>query len=150
MIQRIQSLYLLLSAALGIVCLCRPLGRFLTEEGEVCGNLYNLWIALPQGGHLFSPWALFAILVIATALTLLNILLFTRRALQMRIASLCIILLVGYYAYLATFVYLNAGDGTFRPSLSAAFPLVCIVLDYLAFRSILKDEMLVRSLDRLR
>ena len=150
MIQRIQSLYLLLSAVLGTVCLCLPLGHFLTAGSERCGELYNLWIRTAEGGHLFGPWALFAILVIATALTLVNIFLYRTRALQMRVASLCMILLVGYYICLFLFVNANAGDGSFRPSLTAALPFVCIVLDYLAFRCTLKDEMLVRSLDRLR
>jgi hypothetical protein len=30
------------------------------------------------------------------------------------------------------------------------FPLVAIILDYLALRAIFRDEMLVRSLDRIR
>jgi len=102
------------------------------------------------GGHNFSPWALFAILVIVTTLTFLDIFLYRRRALQMRVLSLCMVLLVGYYAYLIFFVIMFKGDGTYTPSVTAALPFVCIVLDYLAFRGILKDEMLVRSLDRLR
>lgn len=32
----------------------------------------------------------------------------------------------------------------------AAFPLVVIILDYLAIRSIGKDEALIRSLNRIR
>ena len=151
MIQRIQSLYLLLSALAGMVCLCQPLGTFFTAQHERYAELFNLWVRIPATEqHIFSPWALFALLLIVTTLTLIDIFLFTRRALQMRVATLCMVLLVGYYAYLATFAFIYKGEGAFTPSVWAALPFASIVLDYLAFRGILKDEMLVKSLDRLR
>lgn len=151
MIQRIQSLYLLLSALVGIICLSQPLGTFFTAQHERHAELFNLWVRFPETGqHVFSPWALFALLLIVTTLTFLDIFLFTRRALQMRVATLCMVLLVGYYAYLVAFAYMFKGDGSFTPSVWAALPFVSIVLDYLAFRGILRDEMLVKSLDRLR
>ena len=69
----------------------------------------------------------------------------------MRVAVFCMILLVGYYAYLGFLLYMAHADGcAYTPSVTAAFPFVCIVLDYLAFRGILKDELKIRSLDRLR
>ena len=151
MIQRIQSLYMLVSVALGIACLSLPLGYFCSSMSERYADLYNLWVRTSETGSIsFSPWALFALLLVVTTLTFLNIFLFRRRALQMRVLTLCMVLLVGYYAFLAFFAYMYKGDGTFTPSVWAAFPFVCIVLDYLAFRGVLKDEMLVRSLDRLR
>lgn len=151
MIQRIQSLYLLISMVLGVICLCMPLGRFTTADGEHYADLYNLWVRMCESGvHLFSPWALFVLLVLVCTLTFVSIFLFTRRALQMRTVSFCMVLLVGYYIYFCFFAWTSKGEGNFTPSLTAALPLVCIILDYLAFRSILKDEMLVRSLDRLR
>ncbi len=142
---------MLVATVLGVVCLSLPLGYFCTSDGVRYANLYNLWLQLPSsGGHIFSPWALFALLLLTSSLTFFNIFLYRRRALQMRVMSLCIILLVGYYAYFAFFAYVTRGGGTFTPSITAAFPFACIVLDYLSFRGILKDEMLVRSLDRLR
>jgi len=151
MIQRIQSLYLLISAILGVVCLSMSLGYFTTAEGERVADLFNLWTRCTEtGAHNFAPWALFALLTVTTTFTFLDIFLFTRRALQMRILTISIILLVGYYGFLAFFVFVVNGDFSYTPSISAAFPFICIVLDYLAFRGILKDELLVRSLDRLR
>lgn len=152
MIQRIQSLYLLASAILCIVCLSMPLGYFCTEAGERQADIFNLWLRINETGeHVFTPWALFALLLIVSTLTAIDIFLFRRRALQMRIASICIVLLVGYYGFLGFLVYQAHKNGlTYTPSVTAAFPFAAIVLDYLAFRGILKDEMLVRSLDRLR
>lgn len=153
MLQRIQSVYILLSSILGVVCLCKPIGRLL-HEGERIYDVYNLWATNSMdGAHQLTPWvALFVLLLLATCLTLCSIVLFTRRALQMRVLTFCMILLVGYYLTVAAFVYLHAhAQGmSFTPSAFAALPFVCIVLDYLAFRGVLKDETLVRSLDRLR
>ncbi len=150
MIQRIQSLYLLLSVVLSTTCLARPIGHLLTADSEHRATLYNLWISLDTGGHLLSPWALFALLCIASALTFIAIFLFKYRALQMRVTSLCMLLLVGYYIVFIIFAHIFSGDGSFRPTLSAALPLVSLVLDYLAFRATLHDELLIRSLNRLR
>ena len=151
MIQRIQSLYLLVSTILGVVCLSLSLGRFSTEQGEHIADLFNLWVKTTETGeYSFSPWALFALLLVATTLTFLAIFLYKSRALQMRTLSLCIVLLIGYYSYFVFFVLMSRGETNFIPSPIAALPFVCIVLDYLAFRGILKDELLVRSLDRLR
>ncbi|MCD8266471.1 MAG: DUF4293 domain-containing protein [Prevotellaceae bacterium] len=150
MLQRIQTLYLLIAAVLQTVCLCRPVGLFLTEDGELVARLFNLWTSSAEGTHSLAPWALFAILLIATTLTLISIFLFRTRALQMRAVSLSIVLLVGYYAYLVVFVWLHSEGVSFRPTISAALPLCSLILLYLAFRGILKDELLIRSLDRLR
>lgn len=151
MIQRIQSLYMLASTILGVVCLSLPLGKFFNEFGEQVSTLYNLWLhTCDKDAYSFAPWALFALLLLVTVLTFLNIFLFRQRALQMRILVFCIILIVGYYAWLAVFAFVSNGTLSFKPSVTAALPFVCIVLDYLAFRGILKDEMLIRSLDRLR
>ncbi len=98
------------------------------------------------------PWALTAIMGLTAVMELLDIFLFKRRALQMRICTFCIILLVCWYAVLVAFAYI-LGDGlvgAFRPQFWAAIPAINAILLYLAFRGILHDELLVRSLDRLR
>ena len=151
MIQRIQSLYLLISTILGVVCLSMPLGYFCTAQGERISDLYNLWLKINETETHEFTWALFALLTGISALTFLNIFLFRRRALQMRVAVLCMILLLGYYAFFGVLLYIAHGNGyVFTPHVTAAFPAVCIILNYLAFRGILKDELLIKSLDRLR
>ena len=128
MIQRIQTLYLLICSVLTVVCMYFEVGA---------------------DNH---PWALTAIMAVTGILEFMGIFLFRRRALQMRLCTFCIILLVGWYAALVAFAYI-LGDGLvgeFRPQLWAAIPAINAILLYLAFRGILRDEMLVRSLDRLR
>lgn len=92
------------------------------------------------------------ILVVTTAVVFFDIWLFTRRALQMRLASFSMILLVAWYiAYgIISYLFCTELQASWRPHWSAALPAAALILLYLAFRGIMKDEMLVRSLDRLR
>ena len=163
MIQRIQTLYLLAAFALCLVCLCLPIGHFMVGDNQASAmnsffdsyaqvDMYNLWL-VSEGKHVFyfCP-VLMGLLVITTSLVFIDIWLFKHRALQMRVATFCMILLVFWYiAYGIICLYLlNPFVNLFWAHWSAALPFASIVMLYLAFRGILKDEMLVRSLDRLR
>ena len=159
MIQRIQTLYLLLATVLTVVCMASCIGYYISDDGEI-GRLFNLgcWLPTYEGHYLLSSragsWGLFVILLIESTLSFLNIFLFKYRALQMRVCTFCMILLVGWYATYAFFVwyYLDSfnTEVSFRISVWASLPCVSLILLYLAFRGIMKDEKLVRSLDRLR
>lgn len=177
MIQRIQTIYLLLAVAALTACLCLPIGSFVaTQTGEPMATLYNLWVHLPSqigdtlnpattagstdpilasdavGHHLFTPWALFAVLLLATAGLTFSIFIFKQRLVQSRLVMLCCILIVGWYAVYTAFAFILPKDLNldFRPTPWAALPAIACILSFLAFRAILKDEMLIRSLDRLR
>ena len=160
MLQRIQTLYLLAAFALCLGCLCTPIAHFVASNVSAsildsCEkvDMYNLWLVSEEGNHLFyfCP-VLMAILVIATALIFLDIWLYKHRAFQMRVASFSMILLVAWYiAYgIITYLLLSSAMQLWRPNWTAALPAAAFILLYLAFRGIQKDEMLVRSLDRLR
>jgi hypothetical protein len=98
------------------------------------------------------PWALTAIMGLTGVLEFMGIFLFRRRALQMRVCTFCIILLVGWYMAMVAFAYIQGEGlvGEYRPQVWSAIPVINAILLYLAFRGILHDEILVRSLDRLR
>ena len=163
--QRLQTLWLVLAALACVACLCLPVGIFADERGETVGTLYNLWVHIPaptllsegpqlatEGTHQFTPWALFAILVLTASLQCLDICLFKHRLVQSRLALFCALLLVAWYAVYGLFIWMLGAryDASFQPPPWAAFPAISCIFSYLAFRLILKDEMLVRSLDRLR
>ena len=161
MIQRIQTLYLLAAFALCLGCLCLPIAHFVSCETGLLAELfspysqvdmYNLWF-VSEGKHVFyfCP-VLMGLLVITTGLVFIDIWLFKHRALQMRVATFCMILLVFWYiAYcIICFYLLSPALTLYRPHWAAALPASALILLYLAFRGIMKDEMLVRSLDRLR
>lgn len=96
---------------------------------------------------------LFVLGALTAVLTFMDIFLFSKRALQMRIMSFTLILILGWYILYGFQIYsiLSGTEGmSYHPEIGAALPFAALVFNYLAFRGILKDEMLVRSLDRLR
>lgn len=150
MIQRIQSVYLFLITVLAVIALCMPMGRFL-QEGTLTAELYNLYLMPVKGEAVYAPWALFALLLLVALSSFGCIFLFKKRMLQVRITIFNALLLVGYYIAYGVFAYiLGKTWGGFALEWTAGLPAIALILDYLAFRAVMKDEMIVRSLDRLR
>ena len=105
MIQRIQSVYLLVVTILLIVCMCTPVGAYIAEDYTV-SKFTNLCIVSADGVKDYAPWAMFVILVVAALLSFTTIFMFKKRMLQIRMTIFSTILLVGYYATLITFIFM--------------------------------------------
>ena len=82
----------------------------------------------------------------------MSIFLYRTRLVQSRLVMLGCILLVAWYAVYVAFAHMlgERFDASFSPTPWAALPAIAAIFCYLAFRGIIRDEMLVRSLDRLR
>jgi hypothetical protein len=152
MIQRIQSLYLLVAAALMSLTLFMPIATFVVD-----GNTYELSaFALSCGDMSESTLWMGVMLVMATLLPLVAIFLFKRRTLQVRLCAVEIVLLlgslvmIGLYYWLTSRLFENLVVEHRQFGWGAPMPLVSLVLTALASRAIFKDEVLVRSLDRIR
>ena len=137
MIQRIQTVYLLVVAILMVVMMSVPVGSFYTDK-NIC-EMTNLSYLLPDGAVNYTPWALFAILVVVAVMALVTIFLYRKRMLQIRLTIFNTIVLIGYYLVLAYFV-VNPDkafdDYSFMPSWTVCLPLVSIILNWLAIRAI--------------
>ena len=150
MIQRIQTLYLLLVVVLGtLLCVFSPVQFLLPEATE--------YVSL----HVMDKWPMAVMTMAVPVLALVTIFLFKRRLLQARLNIMNVVLCLGYYALLALYVtYVVKGyepirdvtmtDADWYLTIWAAIPLVNLVLTMMATRRILKDEALVRAADRLR
>lgn len=150
MIQRIQSIYLLVVTILMIVCMCNPVGSILTPDNEI-STFTNLCITTAEGNSNYAPWALFVLLLIIALLALVTIFLFKKRMLQIRLTIFSSILLIGYYVVFVVFVTtMLADDASFAPSWLVCLPFAALILNWLAIRSIGADEALVKAYDRLR
>lgn len=150
MIQRIQSVYLLIVTILLVVCLCTPVGSYIASDYSV-SQFTNLTIIAPDGAKDYAPWALFAILLVAALLAFTTIFLFKNRMLQIRLTIFSTILLLGYYATLVAFIFMLKDETmTYTASWTVCLPAVAIILNWLAIRAIGKDEVLVKAYDRLR
>ena len=85
---------------------------------------------------------------IALAAQLLAIVALKSRTLQMRLSNLAALLLLGLQVWMAVSYF--TADPRSALYMTAIFPIVAAILDFLAARAILKDELLVRSASRLR
>ena len=149
MIQRIQSVYLLIATVLGVLSMSFPIGHFYTDS-TVC-EMGTLAITYPSGVLDYAPWPLFLLLQIAVVLSLVAIFLYKKRMIQIRVTKFGMFVLVGYYILLSSYIWGTFSSlGKFVPSWMIYLPFIAIVLNYLAIRAIGKDEKLVRSYDRLR
>lgn len=153
MIQRKQTVFLLLAVVLMMVAMATQIGSFQVGGLEV-GRLYQLWFTDPLGKRHLDTWPLMAILLPTAALSLYTIFVYRNRRLQALFCLVCALLIVGWYVCYFV-VGQVAGDRswgvvTFRPTWSAVLPVVSLILLLMARRSIQADERLVRSMDRIR
>lgn len=152
MIQRKQTLFLLLAFIATVVCLCCPVAYFCPLEMGVKGIMRNLW--LDKGNNItdFSVWPLFALLVLSAVLSLYTIFLYKNRKIQINLCLFNIILLIGwnlvYIYYIHQITIFTQSNYTF--TITAVLPLLSLVLVLLARKCIIADEKLIRSIDRVR
>ena len=149
MIQRIQSVYLLVVTILMVICMCSPIGSIITNANEI-SELGNLCITFPDGTKDYTPWALFVILLVVAALSFVTIFLFKKRMLQIRLTIFSSVVLIGYYLALVAYLFMLAEDTTFSASWTIGLPFAALILNWLAIRGIGADEALVKAYDRLR
>lgn len=150
MIQRIQTIYLLLIVALGIALIFLPVLQLVTPEEA--SELHVWELSAIGGAPLQGLWGLLLTTALIPLLALVDIFLYKKRLLQARLNIFLALLCLGYYGVLAIYIWqANLALGVDWHILPwASFPLVCFVLTLMATRRILKDEALVRAADRIR
>ena len=145
---------MLLAVILTAVCMCLQIGTIVPEElGNAESEFYNLWILKGDGTRTFAVWPLFAVLLASCTIGLVTIFLYKNRPLQSALCLASILLIVGWYLSYGIYSYYFGGrfpEVSFRPTWVAALPLVALIGYMLARRSIMADEKLVRSADRIR
>jgi hypothetical protein len=150
MLQRIQTVYLLLASICMVVSLLTHLAIF-TISGEMVrfeamGFYFNEEI-------IFSTWGLFIIGNISAILSVIIVFLYNKRMLQIRLSGFNIFLMLGYYGLIAFYIYMRnpEAESLFQNiGVGIITPFIAIILTYLAIRKIGADEALIRSLNRIR
>ncbi|MEI6185206.1 MAG: DUF4293 domain-containing protein [Bacteroidota bacterium] len=142
MIQRIQTIWLLLATAMGITSLKLP-----TYSGHRINDVIPPIVVSNITG---SYNIMLMVATIATAtLAFLAIFLFKNRKLQIKVVSTALVLslitLFLYYWQSKAFIVAESNY-----TLTAILPISIPVWLILAIRGITKDEKLIKSLDRLR
>lgn len=154
MIQRIQSLYLLIAAVFVAVLFFVPLAGLSGKEG----NLFLVYLSgvvtegSANGTITQKSWPLFIYAILVLAMLVYTIFRYGNRMLQIRLSYIAIILLVVLAALIYFYVWnsQNSLGGISSLKVYFSFPLVSAVFVYLAVRGIAKDEKLVKSIDRIR
>ena len=155
MIQRIQTLYLLAALAFMVLMIFLPFAEIAGVDGGIyrfgSGGLFRLSSGEPI--PVIQAIPLFVLILMLVLLLLISIFLFRNRRLQIRICVYMIILEfgligLGYFYFISVFREIQASDFAFQ--LPVIIPVLSIILIYLAFRGIRKDEILIRSIDKIR
>ena len=150
MIQRKQTLFLLLAVILSVVTMSTPIAT-VTQEGLTLHRVYCIMTMDAQGGASFQVWPLFLIMLLASSISVINIFLYRQRMVQAKLCLVSIFLLIAFYLGLAVFSKLLAPEAlNFHLTLSAALPAICAILCVMARKGIIADEKLVRAADRIR
>ncbi|MCD4746254.1 MAG: DUF4293 domain-containing protein [Bacteroidales bacterium] len=156
MIQRIQSVFLLVAFIACIVMFFFSIASFYSDF--YCFKLYVIKLKnmVPDSEIIFSSFftiPLIIVVLLIAVLAMITIFLYKNRQLQIKINKLNIliniILIVGIFFGYPEIIERKIETG---PSfeIGAYFPLISLVFLVLANRSIIKDEKLIKSADRLR
>jgi Domain of unknown function (DUF4293) len=140
MIQRKQSLYFLIVSILIVVLYFVPLGTIASDTADIPVYLKNL------GVMQFLAYVIGFI-------GLVCIFLFKNRPLQIKIASLNLILSFALVAWLVVEYFFKTdieAKGDIVISFSILIPLLIMFFIYLSIQAIRKDERIVQSMNRLR
>lgn len=155
MIQRKQSLYLLIVTALMAIFQFSDMA-ILTQAamGQIQAEsvVFNVWGIKFLNGESIDMLYFGVLSSICTALALVDIFLYKRRALQL---SLCyalgvlilgVLIFEGFYAY----GFYNSDAYTVDFSLLMLLPLFALPFVYMAAKGIIKDMSILKSYDRIR
>lgn len=157
MLQRVQTLYLMAVTLLMVVTLIFPLVFIGVDGHQVTLSAFSISDAEGTLSHV-SAW-LGGVLTLAAVLPFVTIFLYKNRPLQIRLCGVECVLLIGAVALVAAFTYTICNNIFAEFDITWAnivfrfpilMPIVSVILTPLAMRAILRDELLVRSLDRIR
>ena len=156
MIQRKQTLFLLVAVIASLLCFFMPIGVILPKGMGGVVSLYNLGFVDDNGTIIVSGTCLplFILLAVSTALSLATIFLYKNRKLQL---SLCATNLLFSVLWYIDYALLSFGmvtvpevEGNVEVKFAACLPLIAIIMVVLARKGVADDEKLVRAADRIR
>ncbi len=155
MIQRIQTLYLAIAAALSGFLLKGPIVRLVSNGNEAYELNYQGIYAIDNrvvGELIEKSLPLTIILIAVPVLFIVAIFLFRRRKLQIRTTVFATLLLIGSFLLMLFYIFYTGRklEAELIFNIKLVFPIAGAMFGYLAFRNILKDELLIKSYDRIR
>ena len=156
MIQRKQTLFLLVAVIASLLCFFMPIGVILPKGMGGVVSLYNLGFVDDNGTIIVSGTCLplFILLAVSTALSLATIFLYKNRKLQLSLCATNLLFSVLWYIYYALLFFgmvtVPEVEGNVEVKFAACLPLIAIIMVVLARKGVADGEKLVRAADRIR
>jgi len=155
MIQRIQSLYLSLITLISLLFIKGSYLVFSEKSGSFIRVTFNGIFRDNMGQNpdlIEKMLPLSALIILIPVISLITVFVFKSRKIQMRLSLILIILII---IFVAALIYVSFGtiskfDATIIPGIKMILPILLFVLSILAYMGIRKDDLLVKSYDRLR
>jgi len=154
MIQRIQSIYILVAAVLLVLLYCSPFAE--VDCGNLCVGITAFHLSPSVEGLSKAAMVPLALVVSLTiVLCLIALFTFKNRQRQMQLTKICIYMQIVVFASMAAYVVavsraIGINKWSINMDLTTILPVINIVLLVMAYRGIKKDDDLVKSADRLR
>ena len=149
MIQRIQTVFLAVGVIAMSLMLFMNLGTLQLGDQSV-----SLFYASAEGAEASGNMVLLITIPLSILGLILTIVMFRNRKTQLMLSRLVNLLLagvvVGLYLYITAMAEGFESTPQVGKTVAAFMPLVALLGNFLAYRAIMKDEKLVKSVDRIR
>lgn len=153
MIQRKQTIYLLLALVAVVVCLTQPVAVFHADGMAPSREMFNLFVVSQEAAPSASlpVFPLFILLLLSCPLMVWAIFAFKNRMRQALLCTVCNVLCLLWIALYCVLGYAIGIDGYhFTMLWPACLPAIALIFLSMAHRGIMADERLVRAADRIR
>lgn len=162
MIQRIQSIYLMLIVICQSLLFATALATFTSYETSFNLSLMGFYKLSSAGNEmLINSYSLVAVNILVILFTLFVIFSFKNRKNQIKLAAfnfllICSFVVLMFYSFDNAKSLLDNSYNTQGAELSTTYgigmilPILSLIFNFLAIKGIRKDEELVRSADRIR
>jgi hypothetical protein len=153
MIQRVQTIFLLIATIAAVFMITIPFSRMVSPE-NITHEMHFYGLENTSEGVLIAKTLPLAVITVITGLlSFLTIIIYRRRVLQMRICVYNILITIAQFGLILYYYFSfksDLGAGVTSFSFTIILPLINIILIFQAFRAIRRDDLLIKSYDRLR
>ncbi len=153
MIQRKQSLYLLASTIVMALLYFFPIAQFMVQTTNYYLDFIEIASVVDAKKQVVSQvYPITILLSLVVFLSFFAIFLFKNRNLQTRIITFSMLLKFGFLALIVFYIYKfgNTFESKLYLQTSFIIPIIAGILDFMAFKAILKDINIIKSYDRIR
>jgi len=152
MIQRSQTLFLLGAFILAVLMLTGPLATLTGLDVPLELKHSGLFSETGEKQDL-ATWPLTALFAAVSLLSFLNVFSYRNRSRQMRLCVFLMLVSAGSMGMIFYYIWIAGqrfSSGDILYNWRIVIPLIIIVLIYLAFRGIRRDEATIKAFDRIR